>query len=889
MGVAGLWDVLRPVGKPRALTHLAVVDGFETNSSGVRGFRVGIDASIWFYHATYGREGENPELRTLFFRCARLMSTPFLPLFVFDGPKRPKIKRGKRISGKDHWMVQGMQRMIDAFGFEWRMAPGEAEAELAYLNRLGVIDAVLSDDVDTFLFGATMVVRNPSATLSGNKAHPVKNSAGKTDDQHVVTYSYDDFREDPDIALTHGGLVLIGILRGGDYHQGLNGCGVTTAHGLAKCGFGDSLVKSARNLSEDELEEWLNGWREDVRKELRTNSRGFLGRKCPSLAKALQDDFPNVDVLLSYTNPITSESYGRTITDFKIDWEKEPDLGKIAGVCEMYFEWGVKEIIIKRFRTVIWPPAVLRILRRSALIADKRVKQFGHDEDSDTVSAEPSTPKKHRPKQPRPFGSPSKMIARHFSSQPTTVHDSDDDMDAAEEDNLIKKIHSSRTHASTDGVLEYRLEIAPAPLIALAESGIRGDRKAVENNMDEFDSGGSGDDDDDDDGKSKLKKPPPEPTSHLRVWMPACMVKIAEPRLVEEFEAREQAKRDKKSGKGSRVASGTKGKSKAVPEERAKVTSKASKKKDIPTELEIPDWSDGDIPVPGPSQPKTRVTTQPAESTIIPSGPSNTMDRFFKARKAPAIAKAKSATATVTSLFENFELPPRHTSPILGDHDDTDTDDFGSSLRKGKKPSQTKPSRPRAPPIGKSKSTGILSMLDHQRSPSHDNSRAQSQPVLLMATQARPFPMSLKSPPVRERHLSRSPSPIRPAIPNPSKQKAKSPDPTSRDSDTNHPKGSLSQRSSTLSRRNRSHPNSDSDRDGDATSSTLFRQQKSKVPQRSKPMEIIEISSDSDGPSVLPASKLSLQRTLSRTTDRTRSSKPRGVPVPSTADIIDLT
>lgn len=38
-------------------------------------------------------------------------------------------------------------------------APGEAEAELAYLNRLGVIDAVLSDDVDTFLFGATMVVR----------------------------------------------------------------------------------------------------------------------------------------------------------------------------------------------------------------------------------------------------------------------------------------------------------------------------------------------------------------------------------------------------------------------------------------------------------------------------------------------------------------------------------------------------------------------------------------------------------------------------------------------------------------------------------------------------------------------------------------------------------
>jgi XPG I-region len=38
-------------------------------------------------------------------------------------------------------------------------APGEAEAELAYLNRLEIIDAVLSDDVDNFLFGATLVMR----------------------------------------------------------------------------------------------------------------------------------------------------------------------------------------------------------------------------------------------------------------------------------------------------------------------------------------------------------------------------------------------------------------------------------------------------------------------------------------------------------------------------------------------------------------------------------------------------------------------------------------------------------------------------------------------------------------------------------------------------------
>lgn len=150
---------MRPAGKQRSLAQLAVHDGFERNPGGRRGLRVGIDASIWFFHATYGREGENPELRTLFFRCARLMSKPFLPLFVFDGPQRPEQKRKKKVSGKDHWMVSGMQEIIEAFGFEWWCAPGEAEAELAYLNRIGVIDAIITDDVDTFLFGATTIIR----------------------------------------------------------------------------------------------------------------------------------------------------------------------------------------------------------------------------------------------------------------------------------------------------------------------------------------------------------------------------------------------------------------------------------------------------------------------------------------------------------------------------------------------------------------------------------------------------------------------------------------------------------------------------------------------------------------------------------------------------------
>ncbi|KZT64851.1 PIN domain-like protein [Daedalea quercina L-15889] len=669
MGVAGLWDILRPAGETRSLTHLAVVDGFEANPDGVRGFRVGIDASIWFYHATYGREGENPELRTLFFKCTKLMSAPFLPLFVFDGPKRPEVKRGKRISGKNHWMIQGMQEIINAFGFEWRMAPGEAEAELAYLNRIGVIDAVYTDDVDTFLFGAKMIVRNPSATLSGNRAHSLKNSAGREDGNHVATYTSHAILTHPSIQLTQGGLILIGILRGGDYHQaGLTGCGGTIAHGLARCGFGDNLLTAARTLPRADLPAFLRSWREEIRAELRTNSRGILGKKYAALAKKIPEDFPDIEVLLSYTSPVTSQSEaaakGRTSKNTQIDWGKEPDLGKIAGLCEMYFEWGVKEIIIKRFRTVLWPAAVLRILRRVALLEDKRT--------ASTAIVDPKTPtKRGKDRERRAPGTPSSVITKHFSSLQldslrragcASSNCEDDDG----EDKLIVKIHSSRQHASTDGILEYRLEVAPAHLVRLSESGVRGLRTALATGLDDDSDVEDEDSDGGGKGKKRVQKPPPNPQSHLRIWLPACMVRIAQPDLVEEFEGIQEMRAAKKVGKASGAARGSKinVSTAAVPK------TKAAKKTPVAVQEEEDESSDGYVsPTPKKARPKPKPTKR--GEAIAASAPkqASTVKDFFAVGKSTQTGsnsgKLKANTAKIAALFADEPAGVRHAACII--------------------------------------------------------------------------------------------------------------------------------------------------------------------------------------------------------------------------------
>ncbi|EJD52511.1 PIN domain-like protein, partial [Auricularia subglabra TFB-10046 SS5] len=537
MGVPGLWDVLRPAARTQSLSQLAVTQGFEGNTGGHRGFRIGIDASIWFFHAqvfngkafSKGDVGENPEIRTLFFRCAKLMSLPLLPLFVFDGPQRPKWKRGKRISKhKDSWLVGAMQNIIQAFGYECIHAHGEAEAELAYLNRIGVIDAVLTDDVDTFLFGATMIIRK-CVVVDGN---------------HVNCYKADDLRTHEDIMLTQGGLILIGLMRGGDYHQaGVQGIGVGIARGLAECGFGDQLVEAVRTLKGDALETFLDQWRSDIVHELRTNSRGIIGKKHAKLASTFPIDFPDLKVVDAYVNPVISEKKG---VFHDIEWRREPDLTLLAKLCEQHFEWGYAEAILKRFRTIVWPGMVCRILRRSILLADDAATAA---EKRYTVNG---TPTKARAVLAQ--GTPSKMITQYFSQLDinSPVHKPFDAPDATP---LIVKIHSERKHASTDGLREFRLEIAPLQLARLAEQGLLGTRSKPEANPyleDEDD-----DEVDDDEGqggkKKKTRKPkePVAPDTIMRVWMPACMVELVEPRLVRDYEDVQERKRLKKEGKAT--------------------------------------------------------------------------------------------------------------------------------------------------------------------------------------------------------------------------------------------------------------------------------------------------------------------------------------------------
>ena len=66
----------------------------------------------------------NPELRNLFHRIVRLSKAGALALFVFDGPHRPPVKRGNRIWRGEHRLEADTIKLIEAFGYEWRLVRG---------------------------------------------------------------------------------------------------------------------------------------------------------------------------------------------------------------------------------------------------------------------------------------------------------------------------------------------------------------------------------------------------------------------------------------------------------------------------------------------------------------------------------------------------------------------------------------------------------------------------------------------------------------------------------------------------------------------------------------------------------------------------------------------
>ncbi|KAL8744748.1 MAG: hypothetical protein Q9190_003046 [Brigantiaea leucoxantha] len=299
-----------------------------------RPLRIAIDASIWSFQTQSGKGGTNPALRTLYYRILRLLSICVQPLFIFDGPNKPPFKRNTKTGGHGAALLPNFltKELLKLFGLPYHTAPGEAEAECALLQKEGIVDAVLSEDADTMMFGCTVQLR--SWSCQGTK--------GNRTPTHVNVYRAESIK-DGKIGLNREGIILIALMSGGDYSPaGVPRCGIKLACEAARAGFGLDLCRLSRNDSIG-----LNQWKERLEHELKSNESGFFRMKHKKLI--IPATFPDKVILKYYMHPAVSNSESLNKLRSEIHWRNEIDVIRLRNFVAEAFEWtrisGAKKFI----------------------------------------------------------------------------------------------------------------------------------------------------------------------------------------------------------------------------------------------------------------------------------------------------------------------------------------------------------------------------------------------------------------------------------------------------------------------------------------------------------------------------------------------------------------
>ena len=363
------------------------------------------------------------------------------------------------------------KEMLKLFGFPYLTAPGEAEAECALLQRERIVDAVLSEDVDTLMFGCTMSMRNWSSEgLRGNGAPT-----------HVDVYHSKATKEGKS-GLDREGMVLVALMSGGDYvPAGIPGCGIKAACEAARAGFGHDLCKISRKDSVG-----LRQWRERLEYELQTNESGYFRTK--HKAWKVPENFPDMECLGYYTQPIVSSAEKVSDLRTSIQWSKAVDIKGLRAFVADAFEWHHLSGASKFIRGIA--PALLtqRLLQRADMGLTK----------------------------------------------------SDIELQAAEQRSLIDTFCGRRVHCSSDGEPELRIIYKPANIVGLdlqAEesneyAGIVGSESDLEGPASEAE------------GMSRSKSPSKrrvplkyDPTQPEKIWILETFAKLGTPLAVETWEA----------------------------------------------------------------------------------------------------------------------------------------------------------------------------------------------------------------------------------------------------------------------------------------------------------------------------------------------------------------
>ncbi|BGO91324.1 hypothetical protein NBRC10512_007063 [Rhodotorula toruloides] len=244
MGISGLLPLLSEIQKPSHVKEW-------------KGKTVAVDAYVWLHRGAYGCAQDlalgKPTVKYVNYAMHRVRMLKYYgvtPFLVFDGGLLPskmgtEDEREKRRSdalvkgnaflaeGKAGQARECFVKAVDvtpamafqlikalrAEGVEYVVAPYEADPQLAYLEKSGIVDAIVTEDSDLLVFGC----RNVLFKMDGEGAcvHVSRDDFSKCREYNFAGWSDAEFRH-------------MAILSGCDYLPSIHKLGLKTAYNLLR-------------------------------------------------------------------------------------------------------------------------------------------------------------------------------------------------------------------------------------------------------------------------------------------------------------------------------------------------------------------------------------------------------------------------------------------------------------------------------------------------------------------------------------------------------------------------------------------------------------------------------------------------------------------------------
>ncbi|KAL0021716.1 hypothetical protein WJX79_006455 [Trebouxia sp. C0005] len=248
-----------------------------------------------------------------------------LPSFDLDAEMASLDKQTKRLQSQHRAQVRNAdsptsemygecQELLQMFGLPYIIAPMEAEAQCAWLDEAKLVDGVVTDDNDVFLFGGQHVYRN---IFEGKK--------------YVEEYRVQDVESE--LGMSRDKLIQLALLLGSDYTEGVAGIGIVNAVEIVNAFPTEELLVNFRKwvLTPDAQLITALGGTEDVDPD--QHIRAFKHTHT-GLRKNwdVPETFPNTAVIKAYK-------------DAKVDQNKDkftygrPDLQLLRRFCLDKFGW----------------------------------------------------------------------------------------------------------------------------------------------------------------------------------------------------------------------------------------------------------------------------------------------------------------------------------------------------------------------------------------------------------------------------------------------------------------------------------------------------------------------------------------------------------------------